>query len=91
MTLDSDATGSYVPLGSPFDGTTTSEDEQRIVDACSRGGMNACDALYQMSEEGTAQKAYGSTCGGRTQTSEWCSDLYGLGYEYFQAWVDGTA
>lgn len=91
VTLDSPQTGSYVPLGSPFDGTDeVSENEQSAIDACELGGMNACDALYSMSEAGSPQQAYGGTCGGRIETTEWCSDLYGLGYGYFQAWLDGT-
>lgn len=90
VTLDSSETGSYIPLGSDFTGTTTTENEQRVVEACGRGGMNACDALYQLSDDQT-MKAYGATCGGRIETTEWCSDLYGLGYEYFQAWAEGSA
>ena len=43
--------------------------------------MNACDALYDL-DLGAESRAYGATCGGRIETTEWCSDLYGLGYEY---------
>lgn len=87
VTLGGDATGTYVPLGTPFAGTSTDETEQALLEACELGGMNACDALYVVSAQGTEAFAYGASCGGRIETTSYCTDLYSLGYDYHQAWL----
>lgn len=87
VTLDSATTGSYVPLGSAFTGTTADDTEAQLVEVCGLGGMNACDALYAYAADGSPSRDYGATCGGRIDTTEWCTDLYSLGYGYHQEWL----
>lgn len=87
VTLTSGTTGSYVPLGTPYTLGFADDTEEALVNACHRGGMQACDALYVWSDQSSPAFAYGAQCGGRVETNNYCSDLYSLGYDYHQAWL----
>jgi hypothetical protein len=59
--------GARVPL--PFDGTCSSGFYDSLTDAvwaCSGGDMDACDAVYVDSGEGSLYELFGSTCGVRS-------------------------
>jgi hypothetical protein len=52
-----------------------------LAQQCHDGDMQACDDLYQGSDDGGVFETYGNTCGGRVSedNSEWCVDLFGPG------------
>lgn len=51
----------------------------QLIDACTDGGMAACDDLYVDSEPGSSLQAYADTCGYRQPlgTGRWCVDVFG--------------
>ncbi len=81
------ATGTHAPLAGIFTGSAQEGNEAALVNACERGSMNACDALYDLNL-GADSRAYGATCGARVDTDQYCSNLYGLGYDWAVAWRD---
>lgn len=85
--LGGSADGTHAPLPGAFSGSAQEGTESALVNACTRGSMNACDALYDLNL-GAESQAYGATCGDRVQTDQYCSNLYGLGYEWAVAWRD---
>ena len=46
-----------------------------LWDSCAGGDMQACDDLYVDSAVGSEYEAFGATCGGTTDGSEWCVDV----------------
>lgn len=83
--LSGAATGSHAPMGQAYSGSAAEGNEAALVNACYRGSMNACDALYDLNL-GAESRAYGATCGSRVDTDQYCANLYGLGYEWAIAW-----
>ena len=87
--LPSASTHSYVPAGGPYTGSVASDLEEALVNACGRGSMNACDALFDYAL-GEASQLYGAPCGDRIQTNLYCSVEWGLGYDWAVAWRDAV-
>jgi hypothetical protein len=52
--------------------------DQAAAQACFGGDMVACDTLFQSSEAGSIDEAYGALCGVRVQnTNAFCVDIFG--------------
>jgi hypothetical protein len=53
------------PATVPPEGLGDDPDLDQLAQACYDGIMDACDALYLSSEDGSVYRAYGDTCAGR--------------------------
>jgi hypothetical protein len=50
-----------------------------LADDCEAGAFDACDDLFRLSPIASAYEDYGASCGGRGETTELCTDVYGGG------------
>ncbi|MDO5495464.1 MAG: hypothetical protein Q4G64_07115, partial [bacterium] len=48
---------------------------QSLINDCETGNAQACEDLYQRSEEGTAEERFGETCGGRADGHTTCDQV----------------
>ncbi|OJV80869.1 MAG: hypothetical protein BGO37_15155 [Cellulomonas sp. 73-92] len=53
---------------------------QALHDECANGNMSACDTLYNTTRDGSAEHAFGDTCGGRTQGGYECTSIGAVSY-----------
>ncbi len=71
------------------------QQDQGLHGACEQGDMAACDSLYEASEEGSAERDFGDTCGGRTEGGFLCqaigADTYGDNEYLDDLWDDCEA
>ena len=48
-----------------------------LWDLCEEGRDWACDVLFNLSESGSEYARFGSSCGDRLDTAQWCTDAFG--------------
>jgi hypothetical protein len=48
----------------------------KLYDQCKAGDYGACDELYTESGFGTKYEAFGKSCGGRTDTDAYCTQVF---------------